>query len=216
MWFNRHFAIVPALARVTSPCLVNPAAMQVFQHSSDHVLARLATADARTALPSACAYAAYRAPNVINSLGQFVKSDLAELVAPVFDHDLNVAGSELDVRLSLLHKAIEGLTERVARASGTSSWIEHHNQLTALTVLSLLASTGARPVNSPFESFGWFDFVRRLIFVDDKNSGPTQGSRLCILTDCARALLQDQYLAHLRNMADVIRPSDPAFVIWHE
>lgn len=211
IWFNKHFTNCSALSRVTSPCLINPAGMHVFQQSRDHALARLVTSDSRTALPSACAYAAYRAPKVLDSLGVFAKSELAELVAPIIDDDLNVAGSELDIRLILLRDAIGNLSQKVACASTSSSWIEQHNRLTALTVLSLLASTGARPVNSPFESFAWIDLVRGLLYVEDKNSGPTQGSRICALSDCARALLEQQYLPHLRGLANAFRQNDPEF-----
>nr|WP_295777726.1 hypothetical protein [Rhodoferax sp.] len=211
IWFNKEFTNHSGLARVTSPCLVNPAAMHVFQQSGDHALARLVTSDARTALPSSCAYAAFRAPKVLNSLGVFVQSDLAELIAPVLDEELNVAGSELDIRLALLRRSIGGLTQRVVAAANTSSWVEHHNLLTALTVLSLLASTGTRPVNSPFESLAWIDLVRRILYVQDKTAGPTLGSRVCVLSDVAQALLQEQYLPHLRALAEAFRKGDPAF-----
>jgi integrase len=212
IWFNKHFTNHSALSRVTSPCLLNPAAMHVFQQTRDLAFARLVTSDSRTALPSPCAYAAYRAPKVLDSLGVFAKSELAELIAPIVNEDLNVAGSELDIRLNLLRVAIDNLVQKVACASTSSSWVEHHNQLTALTVLSLLASTGARPVNSPFESFAWIDLVRGLLYVEDKNSGPTQGSRICVLSDCARALLEQQYIPHLRGLANAFRQNDPAFL----
>lgn len=211
IWFNKAFTNRADLARVTSPCLANPLAMHVFQQSGDHGLARLVTSNSRTALPSSCAYAAYRAPKILDTLGVFVRSELVELIAPVLDEGLNVAGSELDVRLDLLRRTIEGLTRRVATAANSPSWVEHHNLLTALTVLSLLASTGARPVNSPFESLAWIDLVRGILYVQDKNAGPTQGSRICVLSDIAQALLQEQYLPHLRALAAAFRQSDTGF-----
>ncbi len=211
IWFNKQLTCHPALARVTSPCLVNPGATHVFQQSSDQALARLVSSDSRTALPSACAYAAYRAPRIHESLGVFVKSKLAELIAPTLDTELNAAGSEMDIRLNLLRQAIGTLTKRVTDAANSDSWVKHHNLLTSLTVLSLLASTGARPVNSPFESVVWIDFTQGLIYIEDKSSGPTQGSRVCVLSDYARALLEKYYLPHLHKLADAFRQKDPVF-----
>lgn len=211
IWFNTVLSQHPDLSRVTSPVLVNPAALHVFQQSQDHALARLVTSDARTALPSACAYAAYRAPQVVDALSAFVQSELAVMTIPNLNEELNVAGSELDVRLAILQKTIHQLTQRVAAASHSRDWVEHHNLLTALTVLALLASTGARPVNSPFESLAWIDLERGLLYVQDKTAGPTQGSRICVLSEVGSALLREQYLPQLSKIAAGFRVSEPAF-----
>ncbi|MDO8776006.1 MAG: site-specific integrase [Burkholderiaceae bacterium] len=210
-WFNTRFADQQGLLRLSAPSVANPLAMQVFQNSSDQALAQLIASDSRTALPAACAYGSYRAPDVHRALGSYVKPGLANLIAPLVDVDLNCCGSELDPRMPLLNKAIKALVKRVDAAALTSSWVEHHNLLTALTALALLASTGARPVNSPFESAAWIDFERSMLYVEDKSAGPTQGSRVCVLSDYARDLLQIHYLPHLEHLADALRSNAPDF-----
>ncbi|HAL37215.1 MAG TPA: hypothetical protein DCP03_03500 [Polaromonas sp.] len=89
--------------------------------------------------------------------------------------------------------------------------MEHHNLLTALTVMALLASTGSRPVNSPFQSSAWIDFDQALLYVEDKSAGPTQGSRICVLSSYARDLLQVHYLPHLSRLAESLRNIAPKF-----
>ena len=119
----------------------------------------------------------------------------------------NAAGSELDVDLARLREAIARLTRRVnAAAVDGNAWLEHHNLLTALCIVTLLASTGARPVSSPFESIRWFDFDRRIVYVEDKRSGPTQGARLCVLSDIAHQVLLERYLPHLESMHRALAP----------
>jgi integrase len=83
--------------------------------------------------------------------------------------------------------------------------------LTALCIATLFASTGARPVNSPFETLRWFDLDRRLVYVEDKRSGPTQGARLCVLSDVACDLLSRRYLPHLESLRGALASSAPKF-----
>lgn len=210
-WFNTRFTDCQGLARLTSPGVANAVALQVFEKTLDHALAKLVASDQRSALPAACAYGAYRSPDVRNALGNYVAPGLATLIAPIVNVDLNCAGSELDLRLPVLRSAIADLVKRVNDAALASSWVEHHNLLTALTILALLASTGSRPVNSPFQSLAWINFEQKLIYVEDKTAGPTQGSRFCVLSDYAHELLQTHYLPHLRRFAQSLRLAAPIF-----
>lgn len=210
-WFNTRFTDCPGLARLTSPGVANPVAMQVFENTLDPALAKLVASDQRSALPAACAYGAYRSPDVRSALGNYVSPGLASLIAPIINVDLNCAGSELDLRLPILSSAIADLVKRVNSAALASSWVEHHNLLTALTILALLASTGSRPVNSPFQSLTWINFEQKLLYVEDKTAGPTQGSRICVLSDYAHELLQTHYLPHLRRFAQSLRLVAPIF-----
>ncbi|HEY5580606.1 MAG TPA: hypothetical protein VIK56_05500, partial [Rhodoferax sp.] len=210
-WFNTRFTACPGLARLTSPGVANAVAIQVFESTADHALAKLVASDQRSALPAACAYGAYRSPDVRSALGNYVAPGLATLIAPIVQVDLNCAGSELDLRLPILSSAITDLVKRVNGAAKASSWVDHHNLLTALTVLALLASTGSRPVNSPFQSLAWINFEQKLLYVEDKISGPTQGSRICVLSDYAHDLLTTHYLPHLRRLAQSLRLVAPTF-----
>ena len=210
-WFNTHFTDFEGLSRLTAPSVANVVSMRVFETTGDHALARLIGSDHRTALPAACAYGAYRGSETFVALKRHIGADLAALVAPIDDDNINWCGSELDVRLPLLRGAMEDLARRVDVAAATATWIEHHNLLTALTTISLLSSTGARPVNSPFQSLAWIDIDRALLYVEDKTAGPTQGSRICVLSNFAFELLRCQYLPHLGRMADAVRGDAPTF-----
>lgn len=210
-WFKTRFTDCPGLARLTGPGVANPVAMQVFEKTLDQALAKLVASDQRSALPAACAYGAYRSPDVHSALGSYVAPGLASLIAPIVDVELNCAGSELDLRLPVVSSAIADLIKRVNSAALASSWVEHHNLLTALTILALLASTGSRPVNSPFQSLAWINFEQNLLYVEDKNAGPTQGSRICVLSNYAHELLKIHYLPHLRRFAQSLRRAAPIF-----
>lgn len=210
-WFNTRVTDTSDLKRLTSPSTANLVATAAFEISHDQALTRLICSDHRTALPAACAYGAYKAPMVLRSLADAVQSGLGTLVIPLDDANLNCCGSELDIILPKLRSTIAELIKRVDTAAKSGSWIEHHNLLTALSVLSLLASTGARPVNSAFETLGWFDLTHGRIFVEDKATGPTQGSRICVLSDFAKSLLQTRYLPHLTRVAKATAPSAPRF-----
>ncbi|HAL37214.1 MAG TPA: hypothetical protein DCP03_03495 [Polaromonas sp.] len=116
-WFNTRFTNHEGLSRLSGPSVANPLAMRVFENSLDQSLAQLVASDRRTALPAACACGSYRAPQVLDALGSYVRPGLASLIAPIVDVDLNCCGSELDLRLPLLRAAIGGLVKRVDAAA---------------------------------------------------------------------------------------------------
>jgi len=210
-WFNSVFADTKHLRRLSGPTTAGLLSLRIFKRSHDHATARLLASDHRTALPAACAYGAYRGSEVARLLSECTTTGLAHMVLPPLHDQTNAAGSELDISLPLVRSTIAKLTDRVNAAAQSASWCKHHNLLTALTILALLASTGARPVNSPFQCALWMDFERGLIYVQDKVTGPTQGSRICVLSDFARSLLQDMYFPHMRQLAAALEPLAPAF-----
>lgn len=210
-WFVLRFAVAPGLTRLSSPNVGSALGLEVFRQTGDLAFARLVASDHRTALPAACTYGAFRASEVSAVLDQYARDALATLVQPEPTSDVNAAGSELDLNIARVAQALGGLTNRLDACATTGDWIRHHNLLTALVTLSLLASTGARPVNSPFESLCWFDLQRALLFVEDKVAGPTRGSRLCILSDFARHLLEQHYLPHLQRLTTSLKPHAPTF-----
>ncbi|TXT35125.1 MAG: putative phage integrase [Comamonadaceae bacterium] len=200
-WFGAVFANSEFLTHLSGPSTASRLSLKVFQQSQDHASARLLSSDHRTALPSACAYGSYRGFEVAELLGGCLATDLAQMVLPPIDEQSN----------ALLRRSIAELTDRVNEAARPETWCEHHNLLTALAVLALLSSTGTRPVNSPFQSLAWFDLERGLIYVQDKVTGPTQGSRICILSDFAKRLLQEIYLPHLRRLCAALLGDAPKF-----
>jgi integrase len=71
----------------------------------------------------------------------------------------------------------------------------------------MYASTGGRPVNSPFQTLAWVDFKRKIIFLEDKVSGPTRSARICALSDISLKLLRELYLPHLLALSKYLEPS---------
>lgn len=202
LWFGRRFASTDLLERLTAPAVSPLIGQRMFEHAGDHVQARLVSSGSRSGLPSACTYGAFTAHEINGALGKAIAPEVGQLVEPCPNLEENASGSELDVDLRRMAKVIRQMTARVDEtARQPKHWVEHHNHLTALCVVALLASTGARPVNSPFESLDWIDLERGFIYVEDKHSGPTRGARLCVLSDFARELLSDHYLPHLRTLA---------------
>ncbi len=210
-WFSSVFANTEYLRRLSGPTTAGLLSLKIFEKSHDQATARLLASDHRTALPAACAYGAYRGSEVASLLAGRLTTALAQMVLPPLDDQTNAAGSELDLCLPLIRSTVAKLTERVNAAAQSGSWCEHHNLLTALTVLALLASTGARPVNSPFQCALWIDLERGLIFIQDKVTGPTQGSRICVLSDVAKSLLVESYFPHMKQLAAAMEPVAPAF-----
>lgn len=211
-WFANQFANIPELERLTSPVVATILSQTAFDRTGDHAMARLAGSSTRTGLPSACTYGAFASAEVHKALEGAISLDLAQFIVPGASDDSNAAGSELDVNFEPLSREIDRIRRRIEiSAKDPQRWVEHHNLLCALCVLALLASTGARPVTSPFESLNWIDFAARRIYVEDKHSGPAKGSRLCVLSDFAHDLLIQRFLPNLARIAQGLISSAPEF-----
>lgn len=211
-WFANQFANIPELERLTSPVIATMLSQNAFDRTGDHAIARLVGSSTRTGLPSACTYGAFASAEVHKALEGAISLDLAQLIAPRASDDSNAAGSELDVNFEQLSSEIDRIRRRIEiSGKDPQRWVEHHNLLCALCVLALLASTGARPVKSPFESLNWIDFAARRIYVEDKHSGPAKGSRLCVLSDFAHDLLIQRFLPNLARIAQGLALSAPEF-----
>ncbi|OYU46533.1 MAG: hypothetical protein CFE44_01655 [Burkholderiales bacterium PBB4] len=205
-WFEQSYLSMDGLRRLTQRSIAQQLSTGVFEQTHNQSFAQLMGSQPRTALPSACAYGAYRSPAVFQALS--TAKDLYAVSKPSSEDDLNDGGSDLDVDIDKLRDSVCDLQDRIATAS---DWVQHHNLLTCYVVLSLLASTGSRPINSPFESLSQFDFIRSLVFVQDKVSGPTLSARVCVLSASSRKLLLEVYLPHLSALADAVEPTAPKF-----
>lgn len=201
-WFDRTFtAQGPSLDRVGSAMLDTWIAAPAVQYTGDLCLGALLRASSRSALPAPAAYSSYNTAEIeAASLPVALLGAKLEVSART-SAGANAAGSELQADLARVRHAITAIRRSVeAAARSPEAWLDHHNRLTAYTVLALLASTGARPVASPFESLGHLDLDAGLVFVDDKQRGTGATGRLCVLGDVARDLVRDHYLPHLRRL----------------
>ncbi len=211
-WFNHTFSATAELARLSGPCTAHVLVVRSYERTHNQGLARLIGSQTRTGLPSSCAYGAYRSPVVNSTITAASAAPLYSILTPRTDEDLNVCGSELDLLKERVRVEIERLITRAnATATEPDKWIDHHNLLTSIAVIALLASTGARPVNSPFESLRWFDFDQLVLYVEDKVTGPTRSSRVCVLSDIANKIMVERYLPHLSALAVGLESTAPRF-----
>ena len=212
-WFSEVLAGTTELRRLTGPAMATALASSVFGQTTDGTFAQLLASQRRTALPAASAYGAYQLAQVqLTQQGALPRALVAAPLPTREPGTANAAGSELDFDLSEVANAIGDLIARYEiAASDPTCWIEAHNLLTSVVVIAMLASTGARPVNSPFESRAWFDFASLLVYVEDKRSGPTTGARICVLSSIAKQLLEELYLPHLESLASLLEPQCPVF-----
>lgn len=209
-WINTKFAETEGLSRLTAPILSTITRQEVFVRSLDHVLARVVSSNPSTALPAAGAYGSYGGAKVTKALSPVLSAVSAQIATDQLS--LNWAGSQLEVLEEHLKTQLRQLEKRIADAANNEvQWVEYHNLLVSYTVLALLAITGARPVNSPFESVAWFDFERKLLFIDDKSGGMARASRLCVLTDDVIDILKNRYFPHLKNLSKALSNSLPDF-----
>ncbi len=209
-WINTKFTDTAGLSRLTAPILGAITRQEIFVQSQDHVLARVVSSNPSTALPAAGAYGSYSGSTVIKAFTPVLTSVSAQITTDQLP--LNWAGSQLEVLEEHLKMQLRQLEQRIADAANQEDqWVDYHNLLVTYTVLALLAMTGARPVNSAFESIAWFDFERKLVFIDDKSGGMARASRLCILTDDVIDILKNRYFPHLKNLTSALRDKLPDF-----
>ena len=90
-------------------------------------------------------------------------------------------------------------------------WADHHNAVTAYMVAGLLAATGGRPVNSPFERLAYFDLDTGVLYVADKFSSRLHQGRLVPLPLSVVNLIRGYYLPHLRRLSLLVSQIDPRF-----
>lgn len=120
--------------------------------------------------------------------------------------DANSAGSELNPLDNSLRDQIfhaQGVLETLSRSP--DDWLEFHNALTTYVVMAILAATGARPVNDPFESPLQFDWDSCRIFLSDKTSVRGLG-RLLPVPPALIELLSTCYLPHLQQLSSALAP----------
>ena len=184
--------------RVSSGMVSGVFAGQVYIQSEDAVLAQLLAMGPRAGLGGSSAYGSWpssRVHTVIQSVAQ------KGATSPPPGEDKNAAGSELDPLDSALRKTIQDCEETIRRlAEDPNQWIEHHNAVVSYSVVALLAATGARPVNDPFESPALFDWSAKRVFLADKVANGRHG-RLASLVDSVFKLINETYCEHLQTLA---------------
>ena len=209
--FNAVCREVPALRRVSSGLVRRAAQTALYRTAADAPFARLAVSGSRSFLPGACAYPSWTAAEL--------KAAWSEAIpAPWFPSvhfgvaRQNALGSELDPIDSLLTSSIRTLHRQIEEtANDPQRWVEHHNALTGYVVIALLSATGARPVDSPFESPTHFDWEHGFVFIDDKAVSRSESGRVVPLARAAMRLVDQHYVPHLMLVANALAPLVPEF-----
>lgn len=206
-YFNNLCRQTPGMERLRSGMLAQVLEQQVFQQTGDSVLSQLLASHPRSGLSGACAYASYRSDLVLSLLSKgtpFVPTALT-----TSDFGANAAGSELCPLDEALKRACEEAKGKVEKlALDPVDWERHHNAVTAYVLVVLLAATGARPVNSPFESLISFDWETCSIYIADKVSSRLRQGRLVPLPPWVLVLMKEYYLPHLERLATLLQKID--------
>lgn len=196
--FNSLCSSTPGLHRVMSGMASSVFAGQVYLQSEDAVLAQLLAMGPRAGLGGSSAYGSWPSSRIHTVLQNVVQS---AATPPPSGEDKNAAGSELDPLDSALNQTIQNCEETIKRlADDPNQWIEHHNAVVSYSVVALLAATGARPVNDPFESPALFDWKAARVFLADKVANGRHG-RLAPLVNSVFKLINETYCEHLQTLA---------------
>jgi integrase len=210
--FNRWCSASPDLARVSSGLLVRLSEQAAFEQTLDPTFARLVTSPSRAGIAGAGAYPSWSHGQVAQTMNLMCKSFATMALA---DPNRNGLGSELDPDDGMLAAAMAQAREQLCALAGEPTrWLEYHNHMVAYGVLMLLAATGARPVNSVFQTSKQLDLSLGQIYLEDKvvRSGQDGTSgRLVPLVSAVTEFLTHVYFPYLRHLADEIRPRLPAF-----
>lgn len=202
-------ALSSVAPRVTPAMFGGWLAQVIFEDSQDPVLAQLLSSNSRSGLPGSCAYAAYNRPHV-NLLVQIGAG--AELTSPpaALDTKINCAGSAFQVDDDWIKEQLQVLHHRInTYAKVPEKWLEHHNSFVTYLVASLLSTSGARPVTSPFQSPLDFNFHEDTVYVEDKITSHMHAGRLTPIDRTVSRLIRDQYFKHLKSISNIVRVYDP-------
>lgn len=195
--FNSLCSSTAGLHRVMSGMASSVFAGQVYLQSEDAVLAQLLAMGPRAGLGGSSAYGSWPSSRIHTVLHNVAQS---AATPPPSGEDKNAAGSELDPLDSALNQTIQNCEETIKRlADDPNQWIEHHNAVVSYLVVALLAATGARPVNDPFESPALFDWKAARVFLADKVANGRHG-RLVPLVNSVFKLIKETYCEHLKTL----------------
>jgi integrase len=206
--FNEWCVATKGLERVSSGLLPAVAEQSVFNHSFDPVFSRLMTAPARAGISGAGAYPSWS----MGAVGQAMQAIGTDWALKIGEPSVNGLGSELDPLDASISAAFDIARKRLESLDLQSNWIATHNRITGYTLAMLLAATGARPVNSMFESVTHFDFDNGRIYIEDKaNSRGIAGpsGRVLPLPSQVSVWMQGCYLPHLQATAEYVSTAIP-------
>lgn len=202
--FNNLCKSTEGLARVRSGMISTIGELQTFESTGDATLARMMHGPPRSGLPGSAAYPSATWINVEQEMRALSRQNVVAAADGSGSPDDNALGSRLnplDDRLAAEFSHALGLVN--APALDFKGRIDQHNLLVGYITASGLAASGVRPVRSPFEAVGDFNFEAGLHFVEDKvqyskGDGPT--GRILPMAKIVGTLFKDIYLPHRQKL----------------
>lgn len=192
----------PGLERISSQSIGLLGERLVYLETGDASFARVLMAPSSAGIAGAGSYPSWPLRAAVGALTSIAHGVLIPVTASS-DLEHNGLGSELDPDDVALRDALAKAASSLQASNPSLGWIELHNRVTGFVVASLLACTGARPTNSPFESILHFDLKGQRVYVEDKATAQMKGEqlgRISPLPAVASRLLKEFYLPHLKRL----------------
>ena len=207
-WLREFIEGDSNLDRLSTAMVSEYLPMMLHGTTGDQATIALIASNPRTVLSARCTYISHTADHLTkiwNTTAIGADLTINSNSNNANDFELNAGGSNLLADLSRIRQKIHaiGASLEIDPTNAEESLVRH-NRYIGILVLALLACTGARPVNSPFQSLSDFDFVNKFVFVSDKQGGRGHNDRICVLgTRIANWLLTD-YQPYLLRLASWI------------
>ena len=190
-------------ARLTSGRIARAFAVEVFAVAGQELWVHALTGTAEHVPPVASYYVALDADRLVEASQQawtrlFGEEVEADRIVP------SLIGAPV-LRPGSLADWVASLRCLVTKAT---TLVDRHNAYCRYLLLHLLAATGMRPVNDPFEALDMLDLPRALALVADKSSHQPNEARLVPLTPLTVTLVA-RWLDHLQRLARWVNESLP-------
>lgn len=191
-------------ARLTSGRIARAFAVEVFAVAGEELMVHALTDTEEHVPPVASYYVALEAERLAEATQEAwarLFGDEGSCVAVV---EASLIGAPV-LRPGALADWVGSLHLSVAAAT---TLVERHNAYCRYVLLHLMAATGMRPVNDPFESLDMLDLPRALALMADKSSHQPMEARLVPLAPMTMALMT-HWLDHLQRLARWVNESLP-------
>ena len=198
-WFRKEMQ--SAGQRLLSGMLPEILPQEIYNSTGQGVLSTLLCAHSQTALTGASAYVSNTESDIRDIFNNTSVSKIANFSSENPTH--YAVGSRLVLAESLIRSEITKAKQSLEKLR-CGNPIEFHNAYVAYCVMTLLAATGSRPVNDPFENLNDFNFDKSLVVVEDKADNNIHGPRVIPLTRTTIELVGNHYLKHLQALANAL------------
>lgn len=189
--------------RLSTAMFARSLPMRAFRDTGDGVLAGVIASSPRTGKTGAMSYASWPAETVGKLLGQTHTETASS------SGEVNGMGSLINVRDDKLREALGRAVERIEEAKRQGDFLRFSNFYIAYHLIGLFAYTGVRPVTDSFEQGRYFDPLERFVFVNDKVVDSAHAGRLVPVHWSLIQWVRNEYLRHLRKVAEALRKVAP-------